>query len=269
VTKEEFINKEEGYFYVEDRIDTIIVCGGKGSRIGELTTKHGCKSLVPLLGVPIINYLTYSIRKVVPNSRIILAIDNPLLKARFEKAYRKYGVENYQIYEGLPRGPVQAFYEAGSICRSKKVMIFFGNQLVSPSHIERLLSHDDQTAVISAFDLLSENNCKIATIDKDSRVLDVTRYSHLEALKESEVYLDVPYAVPNNFFSMETFPEIKRLFVKTPMEKVSLSSESKVLVEKSDFPPEFHFKEEIKDLEEYIERYFPELLNRSGGKTNG
>ena len=30
----------------------------------------------------------------------------------------------------------------------------------------------------------------------------------------------------------------------------------------------YTFKD-LKDLEEYIERYFPELLNRSGGKTNG
>lgn len=253
---------------MEDNIDTIIVCGGKGSRTGKLAEKHGCKSLVPILGIPAINYLTDAIRKVVPNSRIILAIDNPQLRTKFEETYKKYSVENYQVYEGLARGPVQAFYEAGSICRSDKVLIFFGNQLVSSSHIERLLFHDDKTLVLSAFDLLSEDNCKIATIDKDSRVLDVTRYNHLEVLKESEVYLDVPYAVPNNFFSMETFPEIKRLFVKTPMNKIYLAEENKVLVERSDFPPEFHFKKEIMDLEKYVERYFPELLNKFRGKTN-
>jgi NDP-sugar pyrophosphorylase family protein len=250
-------------------IDTIIVCGGKGSRIGKLADKHGCKSLVPILGIPTINYLTYVIRKAVPNSRIILAIDNPQLKPKFEETYEKYGVKNYQIYEGLTRGPVQAFYEAGGMCRSDKVLIFFGNQLVSFNHIKRLLSHDDKTLIFSAFNLLSENNCKIATIDKNSRVLDVTRYNHLELLKESEVYLDVPYVVPNNFFSMETFPEIKRLFVKTPMDKTCLARENMVLVEKSDFPPEFHFRSEIKDLEKYVREYSTKLLSRFRGKTNG
>ena len=253
---------------MEDNIDTIIVCGGKGSRMGKLAEKHGCKSLVPILGIPVINYLIDTIRKVAPNSRIISAIDNPRLITKFEETYKKYGVENYQFYEGLSRGPVQAFYEAGSMCRSNKVMIFFGNQLVSANHIERLLSHDDRTAVISAFDLLSEDNCKVATIDKKSKVLDVTRYSHLEVLKESEVYLDVPYVVPNNFFSMETFPEIKRLFVKKPMSKVYLAEKNRVLVERSDFPPEFHFKKEIRGLEKYVEIYFPELLNKFRGKTN-
>lgn len=113
---------------MEDNIDIIIVCGGKGSRMGKLAEKHGCKSLVPILGIQVINYLTDTIRKVVPNSRIIiLAIDNPQLITKFEETYKKYGVENYQFYVGLSRGPVQAFYEAGSMCISNKVMIFFGN----------------------------------------------------------------------------------------------------------------------------------------------
>ena len=116
---------------------------------------------------------------------------------------------------------------------------------------------------------MSENNCKIATIDKDSKVLDVMRYSHLEKLRKFEVYLDVPYAVPNNFFSMETFPEIKRLFVKTPMNKVSLSQKENVVVEMSDFPPEFHFKGEIKDLEKYVAKYFHDLLDKFGVTNNG
>ena len=83
---------------------------------------------------------------------------------------------------------------------------------------------------------------------------------------DSEVYLDVPYVVPNNFFSMETFPEIKRLFVKTPMDKVALSGEEEVLVEMSDFPPEFHFKEDIVSLEKIAMRYFPDLIARCGEK---
>ena len=123
--------------------------------------------------------------------------------------------------------------------------------MVSQSHIFRLLAHEDDALVLSAFSLLSENNCKIATVDENLRVLDVTRYDYLKSLKESEVYLDVPYAVPNNFFSMETFPEIKRLFVKTPMSKVALNERESVVVEKSDFPPEFHFEKELGDLEKY------------------
>ncbi len=72
---------------MEDCIDSIIVCGGKGSRMKDLTEKCGCKSLVPILGVPAISYLTHVIRKVVPNSRIILAIDNPGLRSKFEEIY--------------------------------------------------------------------------------------------------------------------------------------------------------------------------------------
>jgi len=253
---------------MEDNTDVIIVSGGRGSRMEEAARKYGCKSLVPILGIPAISYLTHAIIEVIPNSRIILAIDNPQLRPKFEAVYSSQGVANYHIYEGLPRGPVQAFYEAGSMCRSDKVLIFFGNQLVSPSHLERLLSHDNQTLVFSGFGLLSENNCKIATIDEDSRVLDVTRYDHLKELRRSEVYLDVPYAVPNNFFSMETFPEIKRLFVKTPMDRVCLSKKEKVVVEMSDFPPEFHFKGEIKDLEQYAAEHFQDLIDRFGGKND-
>jgi len=250
-----------------DNIDVIIVCGGRGSRMSELTQKYGCKSLVPILGIPAISYITHTIRKVIPNSRIILAIDNPDLKPKFEEIYLKQGVSNYYIFEGLPRGPVQAYYEAGSIVKSEKVMIFFGNQLISTSHLKKLLSHDSNEMVFSGFNLLSENNCKIAVIDKDSTVLNVTRYDFLEKLKDSEVYLDVPYVVPNNFFSMETFPEIKRLFVKTPMSKLDLGKEEKVVVEMSDFPPEFHFKGEIKDLEKYAIKYFPDLIDNWNNKN--
>ncbi len=140
--------------------------------------------------------------------------------------------------------------------------------MVSSGHIRRLLLHNEDKLVLSAFELLSENNCKIATIDKDSRVLNVTRYDRLESLKESEVYLDVPYVVPNNFFSMETFPEIKRLFVKTPMAKTCLTERSKVVVERSDFPSEFHFKEELSNLEGCVLEYFSDFVDKFGGNFN-
>ena len=109
---------------MKEKLDIIIVSGGKGSRMGKVIKKHGCKSLVPISEIPVISYLTDTIRNVLPNSRIILAIDSPQLKPRFEEVYSRQGITNYQIYEGLPRGPVQAFYEAGSICRSDKVLIF-------------------------------------------------------------------------------------------------------------------------------------------------
>lgn len=251
---------------MEEAIDTIIICGGRGTRMGELTEKYKCKSLVPILGIPAISYLTNSIRQAVPNSRIVLATDDLKLRDKFKEAYDRQEIANYQIYEGLPRGPVQAIYEAGSLCRSDKVLIFFGNQLVSSSHIEKMLKYDNETLVISSFNLLSENNCKVATLNRGGRVLDVTRYSHLESLKESEVYLDVPYVVPNNFFSMETFPEIKRLFVKTPMDKTCLNQDEKVVVEKSNFPAEFHFKEELGNLEELVSEYFADFVNKFGGR---
>lgn len=250
----------------KENIDTIIVCGGKGIRIEELINEHGCKSLIPISGIPIISYLTQVIRNTVPNSNLILAIDHPSLQRGFREAYERQGIKNYQFFLGLPRGPVQAFYEAGHLCRSDRVLIFFGNQLVSPAHLERLLSHNPESMVFSGFNLLSENNCKIATIDESFRVLDVTRYSYLEKLGESEVYLDVPYVVPNNFFSMETFPEIKRLFVKTPMDKIALSGEEEVLVEMSDFPPEFHFKKDLTSLERLAKRYFSDLIYKYGRK---
>jgi molybdopterin-guanine dinucleotide biosynthesis protein A len=249
-----------------ESIDTIIVCGGKGTRMRELTDNYKCKSLVPILGIPIMSYLTHSIRKAVPNSRIILAIDNHKLKNEFERLYNKQEITNYQIYEGLPRGPVQAFYESGSLCRTKRVLIFFGNQLVSSDHIKKMLKQDKKTLVMTGFTLLSENNCKVARLDKSNRVWDVTRYNCRKALKKSEVYLDVPYVVPNNFFSMETFPEIKRLFVKTPLKKTPLNREEIVTIVKSEFPAEFHFKNEIGNLEELTEVYFKEFIRKFRGR---
>ncbi|MBU2616616.1 MAG: nucleotidyltransferase family protein [Nanoarchaeota archaeon] len=249
-------------------LDVIIVCGGQGSRMGKLAKKYGCKSLIPLKGIPTISYLTDTIRRVVPDSRIILATDSPELKKKLERVCDKQSLENYHIYDGLPRGPVQAFYEAGSLCKSEKVLIFFGNQLVSTDHIRRLLAHEEETLVLSAFEQLSENNCKVATINEDSRVIDVTRYDHLAGLKKSEVYLDVPYCVPNNFFSMETFPEIKRLFVKTPMRKVPLNREERVVVDRPDLPPEFHFKKELDTLERLVGKHFSSTIDKLGYKFN-
>src|SRR3989338_8717357 len=194
---------------MEDNTDVIIVSGGRGSRMEEAARKYGCKSLVPILGIPAISYLTHAIIEVIPNSRIILAIDNPQLRPKFEAVYSSQGVANYHIYEGLPRGPVQAFYEAGSMCRSDKVLIFFGNQLVSPSHLERLLSHDNQTLVFSGFGLLSENNCKIATmlwntLDGNPAYLNLDSIKHfLHGAKSDDYFLDLArtnaLSLTNNF----------------------------------------------------------------------
>ena len=236
---------------MEKDIDVIVVCGGKGSRMKNLSKKFGCKSLIQIKGNPIIEYSLRTINEVLPSSKIILVIDDPKLKQKFEKICKKLNLENYFIYEGLPRGPVQAFYEAGSFCKSSRVLILFGNQLISKSHLKKMLTQEKELMVFSGFKSLSENNCKIAKVDKNSFVLDVSRYDCLVKLKKYEVYLDVPYLVPNSFFSMETFPEIKRLFVKTPMDKIELKNKKKIKVEMSDLPPEFHFEEELEELEKY------------------
>lgn len=55
-------------------LDIIVICGGFGQRISTLTKKHRCKSLIPILGIPAIEYVIRVVRSVT-DARIILCVD--------------------------------------------------------------------------------------------------------------------------------------------------------------------------------------------------
>jgi len=239
---------------LNDIIDVIVVAGGLGSRMSEISSKYGCKSLVHLNGRPCIDYVIASIRRVLPSSRIILCIDSEELIKKFKQLIQLKEIANIKIYFDKHRGPVQAIYEASSLCNSKKVLVFFGNQLVTPSHIKKILAFNDNSVVLSTFSTTSECHSKIAEIDNNSKILSVSRHNEVRNLLGNERYIDVPYCVPLNFFSMETFPTLKRLFVKAPMEKTTLYEEELVYSVDTDSPPEFHFVREIQEIEEFIKK---------------
>jgi len=234
-------------------IDVIIISGGDGYRIKELTNRYLCKSLIPINKIPCVFRLISSIRKVLPNSRILLCIDSKEKIAIFKKFILKFRLRNLVIFQDKHRGPVQTIYEAGALCETERVLIFFGNQLVPQKHILNLVSYGSESAVFSTYDKTSENHCKIAVVSKESIITAVSRHNYLKKIKRNERYIDVPYCLPIKFFSMETFPTLKKLFVKDPMRTTKLKKDEKVYSLYANFPSEFHYKYEVDKLKTFFE----------------
>ena len=236
---------------VNNEVNIIILCGGKGSRISELTNKYSCKSLIPINGIPIIDYILKIIKKISYN-KLIFCIDNHALRFKFEKLIKENNLKNTEIYLDYERGPMQTMYEVVSKFNKGRVLLLFGHHPITKKHIENMLEKDESLLVLSGFKKISEVHSKIAKINNEGIIFSVSRHNFLKKLNNLERYLDLPYLLPIKFYGVYGFPTLKRLFIMGGMDKTNLIDGEKVYVIDADFPHEFHYKEELENIEEFL-----------------
>lgn len=230
-------------------LDIIIICGGFGQRISALTKKHQCKSLIPIIGSPAIEYVIRVVRSVT-DARIILCVDREDIVPSFENIKEQLCDSNIDIYRDHGRGPMPAMYEVSGRCSKNKVLVLFGHHLLTPTHLKRMLQYHE-TPILTLFQTSSESHCKIAGIAGNHGCVYVERHTYLKSLAPNERYIDLPYLLPISFFNDTMYPTLKRLFIKGVYRRALLTPDEKVYGIEADFPHEFHAIEDLALVEKF------------------
>jgi hypothetical protein len=229
--------------------DVIVLCGGRGTRIRDLTEVHMCKALIPILGRPCLEHILRQLRGFTFN-RVYVCVDRAELISPVAAVVERSSVANAETYVDNGRGPMQTLYEVSARCTKERVMILFGHHLIVASHIQSLLSVGASPAV-SLFKESSESHCKITSVNEHGRCTFFRRCDQLVPLREHEWYIDLPYSLPTSFFQYWSHPSLKRLFVMGPLEIAELSADECVIGVPSSFPHEFHSLSDLPLVEEF------------------
>ncbi len=241
----------------------LIICGGKGSRIDSLTCHYQCKSLIPLLDIPAIEFVLRAVRKATPG-RIILCIERRSLMKPIQSVINKIGIKNAQLYLDNGRGPIPAMYEVSGHIDSDRMLIMFGHHLVTPTHLTTMIELNPNDAAVSLFATSSESHCKITKLGSNGQCLSAIRHNDLVLLSEGEYYVDLPYMLPCRFFHDSEYSVVKRWFIKGNMPETQIPSEELLYGIKADFPHEFH---RLSDLP-VVKRFAKKLMSSSDTETS-
>ncbi|MBI1866671.1 MAG: NTP transferase domain-containing protein [Candidatus Staskawiczbacteria bacterium] len=121
------------------KVDAIIMSGGRGARFGQLITKYGCKSLIPILGIPTIEYVLRAVREAI-EGRIFLCIERSELIKPISEQINKFNQKGVKIYFNASiRGTMHGVYKLRDRIRTKNVLVLYGHHLIHPNHLNIIL----------------------------------------------------------------------------------------------------------------------------------
>jgi len=137
--------------------DVIIMSGGRGTRISQVATYYGCKSLIPINGFSAIEYVLKAVRAVT-SGRIFLCIERPELLDPISKEVQKLDQEGIEIYlDHAIRGTMHAVYKLRDRIQTNCVMVLYGHHLVRPEHLCAIHTGAELHAVVSLYNTSSNN----------------------------------------------------------------------------------------------------------------
>lgn len=236
-----------------DSTDIVVICGGKGSRIRPLSDQYQCKSLIPILGRPAIEYVLRALRETT-GGRIILCVDRRSLSSPLQDIVDHLQAQDVQFYTDNGRGPMPAMYEASAFCKGERVLVLFGHHLVTPTHLAKLLSVNPGDTAVSLFQTSSESHCKITALRPDGTCAYASRYTDLVPLQAGQFYIDLPYVLPARFFLDSEYATLKRWFIKGSMQPSDIPEDERTYGIEADFPHEFHWFSDIPEVERFAQK---------------
>lgn len=217
--------------------DTIIMCGGKGRRMGNIVRKYGCKSLIPLGKSPALEYVLREIKRVELN-KIFLCVDREELLHSIKQIVGRVGVKRAEFYIDKGLGTMNALYELQDSIQSKKVFVLFGHHLITSRHLQKMVQcmSWSKDIVLSLLRASSDDLRKIMKPGKRGECLFFIKGDENSRLKDDEYYADVPYLVSREFINLRSGIPIRSFDAI----KTWFDAGKKVWGVKADFPHEFH-----------------------------
>ena len=224
--------------------DVIIMSGGRGTRISQVATYYGCKSLIPINGFSAIEYVLRAVR-VATSRRIFLCIERPELLDPISKEVQKLDQEGIEIYlDNSIRGTMHAVYKLRDRIQTNCVMVLYGHHLVRPEHLCAIHTGAELHVVASLYNTSSNNPRSFSDISKDGRLTKISRGDSDVQLREAQYYIDPPYCFPRVFTAWLQDRGIR--CHEAIKDWVEAGNAAYGCI--ADFPHEFHYAEELESL---------------------
>lgn len=244
-----------------NNINAVIVCGGRGSRMGKIMGSFKCKSLIPVLGIPSLTYVLKALKRI-NCSMCILSIERSELYDDIEHIATQSSLP-FVIHMDSGRGPTTVAQEAASKVSSARFLMLYGHQIVFPNHLERMIA-TNLDFVATVYKDSSEGIRKIATLSPSGLCIRLRRGSSESPALDNELYLDVPYllqtkAIRDSNSSQGDFdpdtPADAGLRPHTILRYVS-----NLYTIPANFRHEFHYENELEDVAKIAAKFKEEIM---------
>jgi NDP-sugar pyrophosphorylase family protein len=245
-------------------INAIVLCGGKGSRMNNITELYKCKSLVPIYGVPCLSYVLEALKQI-NCSKSILCIDRQELYLEVKKIGELSGI-NFEIFQDSGLGPTHVVIESLAHITSSRFLVLNGHQIVFPDFLTKLIELDKDFIATIYMDS-TEATRKIATLDSNNQCIRIRKGSANNPAHDNEVYLDKPYILHTETLRKLITNKIE--FAKgTPVDSnhrddsiLRYANDMHTL--KATFRHEFHYEYELEDVKQLAEIFKSDYLNKA------
>jgi len=244
-------------------INAVVLCGGKGSRMNNITQIYKCKSLVPIFGIPCLSYVLEALKKI-NCSRCILCIDRQELYQEVKELGELSGL-TYEIFIDSGQGPTYVVIESLPLITSSRFFVLNGHQIVYPDFLSKLIELD-KDFIATIYKDSTEATRKIATLNSKNKCIRIRKGSINNPAGENEVYLDKPYILQAEI--LRSFITNKTDFDKnTPVDNnhrddsiLRYASEMYTLC--ATFRHEFHYEYELEDVKIFAELFRNKFINK-------
>lgn len=244
----------------------VILCGGRGERIAPLSKRYGCKSLIPICGIPAIEYVLRVVRSA-QMGQVFLCVDRREIVKPFRAILKRLKIHNVKIHEDKGLGTVHALYELRAQINSPQTMVLFGHHPITLNHLRMMQRFEKKSCVIvSLYRTSSDSLRKITAVDAQDRCTYIRRGNAGSNIKRNQRYADVPYLVPHSFIR-----GLKDVAIRSYDAMLTWrEGGNEIYGIRANFPHEFHTTADIPYVESFAQMHFEKagsLENNSGGKA--
>lgn len=225
--------------------------GGRGTRMGPLAERHGCKSLVPIGGAPALEWVLGALAfAFLGNARIILCIERPELLSPMQQLCARIGGNEVEIYcNPLLKGTMHALYLLRDTLQEERVVVLYGHQPLYPQHLIQMMRRKRSNAVVSLYPTSSNVSRKIGVVSKRGEILKLLQGGSENGLGEGDYYLDVPYLLPADFIQAQQDEYVRSHDAIARWAQAGNAVQGQI----ANFPHEFHYPEEIGVVGEFAQ----------------
>lgn len=238
--------------------DIVILAGGRGTRMGPLAQQYGCKSLIPVNGATVLEWLLRALQfAFVDEARIFLCIEREEIYPGIERVMKRVGGKRTQIFcSPQLKGTMHALYLLRNTLQGERVFVLYGHQPILPAHLLKMLRRKGARTITTLYPTSSNVSRKISVINGKGIITGLLRGGEEHGLDENQYYIDVPYLFPLEFARAQL-----DVYVKSHDAVLQwLQAGNRVQGEVAHFPHEFHYPHELPSIERFVQTFQKRLL---------
>ncbi len=211
----------------------VIVAGGRGTRLGALARKHGNKSLVPVLGKPLLCRTVEWLKKAGVKS-IIVTVN---YVTEFKKILALFrGDTSVAVIGNMSRissaeclHPIQGMLD-------ERFLFVYGHAPVPPEHIEKLSTATQDEVVVTLYSTTTQRKIrkKAAKLEGSRVILD----------EEGDLFIEPPHILNREFVG---------ILIQTESWKESFQLYSgHIFGVRASHPPEYHYPKDLEQVRAWL-----------------